>query len=142
MLRHPLGGGAFGQGQRALQVPQRVRQQDRPCAVHHDLRDGDEQAEVRLAAAGPEEGDRRQLGTRDFGLAGQDAGRQRRARPQDHRRHRRQHDLHLHLGRARPVHQAVVGDRRRLGGRHGQARLQGQGTAGRGQVADRQERLK
>ncbi len=55
--------------------------------------------------------------------------------------HRRQHHLHLHLGRARSVHQAVVGDRRRLGGRHGQARLQGQGAAGRGEEPDRQERL-
>jgi TRAP-type C4-dicarboxylate transport system substrate-binding protein len=47
---------------------------------------------------------------------------------------------HLHAGRSAGLHQAVQPDRRCLGGRHGQARLQGQGFAGQRQGADRQAR--
>ncbi len=46
-------------------------------ALHHDLRDGDEQGQVREPGAGPEEGDRRQLGHGHVGLARQDAAGQR-----------------------------------------------------------------
>ena len=47
-LRDPLGSGALGQGAGADQVPQRVRP-GRRRALHHHLRDGHEQGEVRLA---------------------------------------------------------------------------------------------
>ena len=48
-LRDPLGGRALGQGPRTHQVPQRVRHRRRR-ALHHHLRDGDEQGQVQLAA--------------------------------------------------------------------------------------------
>jgi TRAP-type C4-dicarboxylate transport system substrate-binding protein len=82
-----------------------------------------------------------QLGHGDQRLAGQGAAIQRRHRPQE-RGGPQQHDPHLHAGRSAGVHQAVQPDRRRLGGRHGQARLQGQGLAGQRQGADRQARLR
>ncbi len=47
-LRHSVGGGAFGQGARAHQVPYRVPGQH--LALHDDLRDGDEQGQVRRAS--------------------------------------------------------------------------------------------
>ncbi len=47
--------------------------------VHHGVPGGDEQGQVRIAAAGPEEGARRQFGRRLLGLHGQDPGGRRRA---------------------------------------------------------------
>ena len=64
-LRDSLGGRALGQGPRTHQVPQRVRQLRRR-ALHHHLRDGNEQGQVQLARARPEEGHRQQLGHGDL----------------------------------------------------------------------------
>ncbi len=80
-LRDSLGSGALGQGARTDQVPQRVRPRRRR-AVHHDLRDVDEQGQVRVAVARAEEGDRRQLRHGNLGLAGQGPAGQRHPRPQ------------------------------------------------------------
>ena len=66
-------------------------------------------AEVREPGARPEEGDRRQLGPGDVGLARQDAAGQRSDRPQGRGRSR-QHDPHAQHGRGAGVHQ---GRRRR-----------------------------
>ena len=82
------------------------------------------------AGARPEEGHRRQLGPGHQRLAGQDAAGQRRAGPQDGGRPR-QYALHLHGRTDAGVRQALRRHRRRMGRRHGQARLQGQGAAGR-----------
>jgi TRAP-type C4-dicarboxylate transport system substrate-binding protein len=112
-----------------------------PGALHHDIRDGHEQGQVRQPGAGPEEGHRRQFRHGHQCLAGQGAAVQRRHRPQE-RGGPQQHHPHLHAGRSAGVHQTLQPDRRRLGGRHGQARLQGQGLAGQCQGADRQARLR
>ena len=56
--------------------------------------------------ARPEEGDRRQLGPGDLGLARQDAAGQRPDRPQGGDRPR-QHDLHAQRRRSAGIHQAL-----------------------------------
>ena len=70
-LRDPVGSRAFGQGAGAHQVPQRVRPRRRR-ALHHHLRDGHEQGQVRQPAARPQGRDRQELRHGNLGLAGQD----------------------------------------------------------------------
>ena len=64
-------------------------------ALHHHLRDGDEQGQVQLARARPEEGHRQQLGPGHLRLAGQGPAGQRPGRAQGGRGPQ-EHDLHDH----------------------------------------------
>jgi TRAP-type C4-dicarboxylate transport system substrate-binding protein len=105
-------------------------------ALHHHLRDGDEQGQVQLAGARPQEGHRQQLRHGHLGLAGQGAAGQR--RPGRKTASDRGNTIYtVSAAEAQEFRRKLAHGGSRMGGRHEQARLRRQEAAGHGAQPDR-----
>ena len=101
---------------------------------------GDEQGQVQLAGARPEEGHRQQLRPGHLGLAGQGAAGQRPDRAARRPRTARTPSTQITAGRRPGIQAQGAPGRGGMGGRHEQARLRRQEAAGNRPRPDRQAR--